>query len=234
MQDPFAGRQRLNQLTPQELLTRNDRMSGQVQAKEYTKDMSQEQIDEENRNWYRMLSSARIEATATQKDKNTTQLTPEMVNGQYGPTVPGVLADQKVTNGNSTGSSALSTPGQLPFGWGERLNQTPPISNIKASGDTPLVPATSPTQSQSTTTTQPLSSNNDKKLTVELTDAGKQISDQRKKIDMATKLYILALDASERDEELITHARDSLNTLRANFLELLSVEAQILKQLEQK
>lgn len=118
MQDPFAGRERLNQLTPTELQSRNDRMSGQTEAKSYNKDKSQGQLDEESRDHYRNMNQARYLTS----DQIASTLLPVPSSGS----APVLSTSSKTEDGNNQ-QNANPT---LPLGWSERLNQASSVSDL--------------------------------------------------------------------------------------------------------
>ena len=69
MEDPFAGQERLNSMTPSELLFRNPHMSRQPQT--HRPDLTQEQLDQISRDYYLGLTSAQIESAQSQASATT-------------------------------------------------------------------------------------------------------------------------------------------------------------------
>jgi hypothetical protein len=111
-EDPFAGRERLNQLSPEELKFRNDRMSHQPLTGVAMTDTERNEI---SRNYYVSLTTARAEAIA----KDATQRDP----------APRV--DQTATTPTQPTTAQTQGGYELPYGWNERLNTTAPINDLK-------------------------------------------------------------------------------------------------------
>jgi hypothetical protein len=129
MEDPFAGRVRLNQLSPEELKFRNDRMSNQPQAK-FEADLTDDDLNRISREYYASLTAARTEQ---QKQSATTT------------TSPGAVLS---TPQESTPTNTTTATYELPYGWNERTNQTASVSDLNTNIDSGRIMPKGPEKTQ--------------------------------------------------------------------------------------
>jgi hypothetical protein len=185
MEDPFAGRERLNQLTPKELLQRNDRMSAQPQSRAYTKNMTQEEVDEASRQYFRSLTNSRNQ--------------------------------QEIAKQSSHNDSNEQHPA-LPYGWGERLNQTVDISGFSTDDSNRIMPK------------GPQITNKEAENELEAIACDiKKLTDE---VNNATRLLLAATKAENKDPEVIKKAKEYVQSKKSQLQAAQDKETELLMSME--